>query len=346
MDDFEWSHETYTIRQLALKDDNFPMVVRVNEGYLPEDGNEAEAFSQGDLIKLDYKKSYQKVAARFLDAESHVDDEGYLHPGGNLLIPLGYRGKLKILHQDRQYYSVAELVKEFPRFVRVQRSTVARSGQSQNTVSVPKGSLLELDRNLPSEGLVCRLNGKLIILNSNQKGHFLTVPDDEQYTLTEVIERFELPQNVQFLDIDFQAVCNEDLDDAIENIKKFKGCLKLMCMVRQEVVVGHYKPQMDTDETRSGHICRRAVALLPLDSPVVNEIEVQIPIYSEMEDYEFLVAKNFSEKLNTEAIEGALYVEFSNNTRIQRFEQSYAEDELRPPPRPPRPTRASGGKFV
>jgi hypothetical protein len=48
----------------------------------------------------------------------------------------------------------------------------------------------------------------------------------------------------------------------------------------------------------------------------VNEIEVNIPIYSEPDDYELLVISNFSQKsLNEDIIDGSLYVEFAKHPR-------------------------------
>ncbi|KAK3090436.1 hypothetical protein FSP39_011850 [Pinctada imbricata] len=341
MTETSWSDETYTIRQLAMKD-SFPVVVRVTEGYLPMDGNEAEAFSQGDLIKLDFKKTYQKVAARFLDAQSHVDVEGYMHPGGDLMIPLGYKGKIKMFHKKKSYRSVRELLNDFPRFARVEKPIVVRRGANREKIELRHG-VIELDREIPGEGLVCRYENKDIVIRIDQEGKFSSVPDNSDYTLIDIIERFPLPQNVQFIDTQFHAKATEDLDEAIENIKKFKGCLKLLRVVHQEVIVGHYKPLVDTEESKSGQFCRRALALLPLDNKVVNEIEVQIPVYSDNDDYEFLVAKNFSEKVDMEEFEGSLYLEFSNVPRIHKFEKQYApiSSSEAAPPRPPKPGQKS-----
>jgi hypothetical protein len=53
----------------------------------------------------------------------------------------------------------------------------------------------------------------------------------------------------------------------------------------------------------------------------VNEIEVNIPIYSEPDDYELLVISNFSQKsLNEDIIDGSLYLEFAKNPRSLSFE--------------------------
>ncbi|KAK3089595.1 hypothetical protein FSP39_004893 [Pinctada imbricata] len=338
MTETSWSDETYTIRQLAMKD-CFPVVVRVTEGYLPRD---AEAFSQGDLIKLDFKKTYQKVAARFLDAQSHVDVEGNMHPGGDLMIPLGYKGIIKMLHKMKSYRSVRELLNDFPRFASVEKPIMVIRCPNKEKMELRHG-VIELDREIPGEGLVCRYENKDIVIRIDQEGQFSSVPDYSDYMLKDIIERFPLPKNVQFIDTQFQATATEDLDEAIENIKKFKGCLKLLRVVHQEVIVGHYKPLVDTEESKSGQFCRRALALLPLDNKVVNEIEVQIPVYSDNDDYEFLVAKNFSEKVDMEEIEGSLYLEFSNVPRIHKFEKQFAiiSSAEAPPPRPPKPAQIS-----
>ncbi|KAK3090647.1 hypothetical protein FSP39_013382 [Pinctada imbricata] len=342
MSDFSWSEETYTIQQLAIRNE-FPVVVRVTEGYLPEDGNETDSFSQGDMIKLDFKRTYEKVTAKFLDEKLKIDNEGYVHPGGDLMIPLGYNGRVRIIHQKTEYSSVKELLREFPRFVKVSQRELKCSSLKRSILL--RNSVIELMREVPKEGLLVRYENSDIILKYDQMGDFSLVRDEYHYSLMELTKRFPLPQNVQFIDTEFQTITTDNLDEAIENMKKFKGCLKLLRVVQQEIVVGHYKPLVDTVDSKSEHFCRRAIALLPLDSKVVNEIEVQIPDYSQSDDYEFLVAKNFSETIDMEVIEEGLYLEFSNIPRIRKIQQEYDDDTIAdtPPPRPPKPGQIQTG---
>lgn len=58
MHEIEWSKETVAITSIV---DDLPTIVKVADGYYCE--NEAESFSNGDLIKLDFKRRYTKVKA-------------------------------------------------------------------------------------------------------------------------------------------------------------------------------------------------------------------------------------------------------------------------------------------
>jgi hypothetical protein len=51
-DDILWSDHSLTIRDVVYE--TMPTVVRVAEGFYG--GNEAESFSRGDLLKLDFVK--------------------------------------------------------------------------------------------------------------------------------------------------------------------------------------------------------------------------------------------------------------------------------------------------
>jgi hypothetical protein len=87
----------------------------------------------------------------------------------------------------------------------------------------------------------------------------------------------------------------------------------------------------------------------------VNEIEVNIPIYSEPDEYELLVISNFSQKsLNEDIIDGSLYLEFAKNPRsfyVIEEEEVHLNEEPEeppalPPPIPPRPRKHSKGIYI
>jgi hypothetical protein len=70
------------------------------------------------------------------------------------------------------------------------------------------------------------------------------LPDDTEYTLTEVVNRLPLPQFVTFVEEEFKKVLTTDLLEAVENVQSFTGCVKLNRIFREEVVVGYHKPQI------------------------------------------------------------------------------------------------------
>ena len=351
-DDIVWSDHSLTIRDVVYK--SMPTVVRVAEGFYG--GNEAESFSRGDLLKLDFVKSIQKVNATIISSWSQAiieDGTGYMQPDKEIVIPLGYKGKVIITRPPTEckvYATVAELMHDFPRFVRVEKPFVV---QSNNTaIRIQTGTKLELDRYLPTQGLIAKYENKTVVINHSIRSRFVPLPDDTEYTLTEVVDRLPLPQFVSFVGEDFKKVLTTDLLEAVDNVQSFTGCVKLNRVFREEVVVGHHKPQIpECFKNEHSKYVRRSIVLLPLSRDAVNEIEVNIPIYSEPDEYELLVISNFSQKsLNEDIIDGSLYVEFAKHPRsfhvIDEEEVPLNEEPEEPPPIPPRPGKYSEGMNI
>lgn len=329
-DNIKWSDETFSIREVA--DNNLPTVVKVSDGYYSE--NEAESFSNGDLIKLDFKKSYSKVRAQCVGGTPKEDVSGYVSPDRDILIPLGYKGKLKVECLKSTFNSVEELIEHFPHFVITGRPLTGKRGvYSQEEFRIDKGVKLQLDRVIPEAGLVCKIDGKEVLLVSGQLARFHLEEDEKRYTIREVIENFVLPQYIRFVDSDFEKIVTSDLTEAIDNISQFQGYLKLLGLVKQEVVVGHHKPS-GIASTLAGTSNQRAIAILPLDSESVRNIEVYLPVYEEENDYEFFLARNFSTNVNLDVVDGGLYLEFNKSPKIHLLN---TEDVEKPPPRPPPP---------
>lgn len=332
VDTIKWSDDTFSIRDVA--DSNLPTVVKVADGFYSE--NEAESFSNGDLIKLDFKKNYSKVRAQCVGRTPREDSSGYMSPDKEILIPLGYKGKLKVECMKKTFNTIEELIAHFPHYVRTGRPLTGKRGvYSSEQFRIEKGVRLELDRVIPKAGLVCKMDGKEVLLPLGQLARFDVETDDKEYTIREVIDSFKLPQYVRFLDSDFEKIVTSDLTEAIDNISHFEGYLRLVGLIQQEVVVGHHKPSGVAAIT-SEKANQRAIAILPLDSEAVQNIEVYLPVYEEESDYEFFLARNFSKNMNLDVVDGGLYLEFSKCPRIHLLNTE--DDEDTPPPRPPPPS--------
>lgn len=330
-DTIKWSDDTFSIRDVA--DSNLPTVVKVADGFYSE--NEAESFSNGDLIKLDFKKNYSKVRAQCVGGSPREDSSGYMSPDKDILIPLGYKGKLKVECLKKTFNTIEELIAHFPHYVRTGRPLTGKRGvYSSEQFRIEKGARLELDRVIPKAGLVCKMDGKEVLLPLGQLARFDVETDEKEYTIREVIDNFKLPQYVRFLDADFEKIVTSDLTEAIDNISHFEGYLRLVGLVQQEVVVGHHKPS-GIAAISSDKASQRAIAILPLDSEAVQNIEVYLPVYEEESDYEFFLARNFSKNMNLDVVDGGLYLEFSKCPRIHLLNTE--DDEDLPPPRPPPP---------
>lgn len=336
-----WEDTGETITDI-VNNHQLPILVKVSEGYYGE--TDAESFSSGDLIKLDLVKTLIKVLASVGESENIPKtrrasiDVNNLYWRNELLIPLGYKGKLQVMGNDHvatTFDTVQDLIEQFPRFVRVESAINVKAASGK--FIVPALSELELDRVIPSQGLVCRYGNKECLIDIRENGKFVSIPDSTLYTLREVIDKLPLPQYVKFVDKEFEQVMTESLDEALENIQNFSGVLKLQEVLTQRVVVGHHKPVEEISERTS--FCERSLVLLPLDNPIVDEIEVLTPSKKDTEEYEILLTKNFSNKnVNMGQFDdGGLYLEMRSTTpKIQRFSNKI---DSTPPPIPPRPTR-------
>lgn len=349
-EDIVWSDETQSIRDVVYS--SMPAIVRVAEGFYGE--NDAESFSRGDLLKLDFVKSIQKVFATVVSSWSEAileDRTGYIQPDREIIIPLGYKGKVIVTRPPTEfkvYTSVTELMRDFPRYVRVDAPFFAQSNQDQ-AIRIESGKRLELDRFLPNQGLIAKYDDDVVVLNNSVKGRFVPLPDETEYTLTDVIDKLPLPQFVRFVEDEFEKVLTTDLQSAVENVQAFTGCVKLKRVFREEVVVGHHKPQLpympESLRAENEKYVHRSIVLLPLSRDAVNEIEVNVPIYSEPDEYELLAVRNFSQTSpNMDVIDGSLYLEFAKNPRSFYVIDDTEEETTRPlsipeapPPVPPRP---------
>jgi hypothetical protein len=278
------------------------------------------------------------------------DETGYMQQNKEIVIPVGYKGKVVITRPPTEYkvcVTVAELMHDFPRFVRVDKPFFVQS-KDNTTIQIKTGKKLELDRYLPSQGLIAKYENETVVINNSIKSRFVPLPDDTEYTLTEVVNRLPLPQFVTFVEEEFKNVLTTDLLEAVDNVQSFTGCVKLNRIFREEVVVGYYKPQMpECLKNEYSKYVRRSIVLLPLSRDAVNEIEVNVPIYSEPDGYELLVSQKSPIE---DIIDGSLYLELVKNPRsfhvIDEEEVPLNEEPEEPPPIPLRPRNHRKGMYV
>eukprot|EP00105_Crassostrea_gigas_P031795 XP_011454594.1 PREDICTED: uncharacterized protein LOC105347286 isoform X5 [Crassostrea gigas] len=331
MHEIEWSKETVAITSIV---DDLPTIVKVADGYYCE--NEAESFSNGDLIKLDFKRRYTKVKAQAIRENSlHMDEE---EPGivEEILIPFEYNGKLNIHCQKDTFYNMKELVEHFPRFVKVGKAFNAYKGKRWKTQTrILTDDHVELDREIPSMGLVCKVMSTRVLIPYDTEVLFHLIPDKKQYTVREIVEKFKMPQYVRFIESELQKFMTENLNEAIANISHIEGCFKITGVLNQEVLIGHHKPAgVSSQKTQ------RSIAILPLDSEVVQNLDVYLPVYEDISDYELMMVQNFSSNVNMDVVEGSLYLEFQKKPKVLFLPSSDSHQDI-PPPRPPPPNASS-----
>lgn len=350
----EWTLETYRLDEITRKFD-LPCVVCVTEGIYSE--TDTEGFSQGDIISIDSEMVLHKVAANFafMDTNKQLPDPTYVDlTEKEILVPLNYKGKLKVLRDVLNFNSVRELAIEFPRYAKL-RENMKVTTEDHVPVTIQAGTVIELDRIIPGhvtgsgkepDKLVIQFQhrtGDLVVAVSfDAKGKFRTEPDENEYTIKEAINRYSLPQFVKFVDDEIKRVYTQDLLEGIENMRTVTAeILRLNRLVTQNVLVGHYKPLDETQTNDTERFRQRTLAVLPVGDIEVGEIEVNVlkGITEDVYEQVFLV-RNVSKTNSAEIVDGSLYVDFATSSGIKIISHQDHEDQQeqdKPPPRPPKP---------
>ncbi|XP_050400271.1 uncharacterized protein LOC126817370 [Patella vulgata] len=352
LDDIDWSEETTSLQEVADKV-SLPCVVRVCEGF--DSGDDISSFSLGDLMKIDSCEHIGKVACQF------VKWTGWDKPGSGLMgrytlancydslsIPVTYKGLVRVMPKHGTYYtykSIADALTDFPRYLEVLETVKYRDEESSKMVILAKGDVLETigwrkpkkqkrDSSL-MEYLKCLHHGKdIIYIPSTVSGSFQVLRDDEEYTLQEVFKRFPLPQIVQFTETLSKEVVSHDIVEAFGNLDSYEGKMMLKSIHTERILVGHYK-RLDTN-MNEGKFVKRTVFVLPLSNPDLSEISVQYPMYLDSSDYEFFVAKNFTQTpTGPKVMDRALYVEFTKKAQLRFAEVHDDSDNCEETPRAP-----------
>ncbi|XP_060070357.1 uncharacterized protein LOC132550329 [Ylistrum balloti] len=348
----KWSDEKYRIKDLIGKF-TLPLMVKVEEGIYGL--RESESFSQDDLLKLELIKTIPKLITCCVDYTGRIrgigtlreDEHGYIERSDDLTIPVRYRGMVKIFQPEgtRNYNSVGDMIKGFPRYVKTVDSFVSRNG-----INIEKETIIQLQRFIPGKGLVCTI-GKdhasankdsahvtQILLNSKDRHRFVLIPDDNSYTLEEVVNRFPLPQYVTFVKKGGPKLVTTNIEELVNHSRIFEGAVKIKSMVDVDVIIGHYKPPKGVSSTTQKR-CQRTLVIIPENSVTAREIEVRVPLNDDDDyDYELVMARNFSCKdVQEEDIDGTVYMDFLKTPNATFIE--YDEIEIPPPSPPPLPKR-------
>ncbi|KAL3870982.1 hypothetical protein ACJMK2_039007 [Sinanodonta woodiana] len=345
-DSIMWSEETYRLDEVSSHF-KLPIMVRVNEGIYG--CLESETFSANDIIKLEKEVSLAKIAAHFIHdfnewrSKTRSDYEQYLSLKeiSEILIPIHYKGKLQLISDETICESVSEISTVKSKFIMVLKNLVVP--KSNGTITIEAGTVLEID--FPASAtsgkggnrtmLVCRYNLNkttyTVELPMTMKGKFKSIHDDTKYTLQHVIDNYELPQAVKFVDSDIAEMYSRDIVDGVENMVHFSGMVSLNRLVMQKVLIGYYK-RLDTGYTIQNRFFRRPIVVIPLDSDNVKNIEVSVPqiLPEDNEIYEFFIANNFSfdRTCDLTSVDGNLYAEFVKCPKVYIMDND-------PPPIPP-----------
>ena len=192
---FCWSEETYRLDELE-RSVELPQLIQVTEGI--DTGNDIDSFSAEDVLMIDQCVLLQKVAAHFAEKTVEVVDSGdeYAVLNEEILIPLNYKGKLKVINPLRRYDNVRELAGDFPSYATV-LAAMRVPMENGRMLDITPDSKVELDRVIPGHKGECdRLvispavgGRKRVAMPFDMRGRFRSCPDDNEYTLKEVVDK-------------------------------------------------------------------------------------------------------------------------------------------------------------
>ncbi|KAK6189112.1 hypothetical protein SNE40_005151 [Patella caerulea] len=347
VDTIEWSEDETTLKELG-NHATFPCVVKVTEGFYSH--QDVSTFSCGDLLKIDSFESVEKVKANFVrlsersSTRKGVRRSVYRGIPGEFSIPLSYKGAVKILPANGVHYiysNITDVIEDRPRYLQVIEAVSFKAMDS--VVHLKHGDILEGLAVITSKKaskastryLKCLHNLQdTIHVPSSLVGQFRVLTDEDEYSLQEVIDKFPLPQIVQFGEILSREVVSDDILEAFGNLDSFEGKMSLNHVYSEDVLVGHYKAVEQNQNESESKFIKRSAFVLPLSNPELSEVSVQYPMYLDSQDYNFFIARNFSQTpKGSEVMDGSLYVEFTKKAQM-RF--SSEGEKKCPPPRPPR----------
>ena len=210
MSALSWTVETYRLDEVTKKF-SLPCVVCVSEGYMDE--TECESISKDDVIKIDKRLNLRKIAAEFVtdsyeaNLDSSEPEDTYVTLRcGEILIPLNYSGMVKVFSKQKICNSVVELQRAFPRYA-VVLSNITVQTEDGKQIELQAGTRIEVDRTIPGnkwkqDHLVIFFNEKgrhiAVALPVSEQGRFKTLPDGNEYTVAEVLERYRSFHSLTF----------------------------------------------------------------------------------------------------------------------------------------------------
>ncbi|XP_045159333.2 uncharacterized protein LOC123524870 [Mercenaria mercenaria] len=293
----KWSMVKYDLKT-GLDILKMPCLVKVAYDALGTTFEESQAngaitdASNSCRIKLEKQLSVWFVRARVLDltdvdwftkkkGKEFVRSHGRM-AGSEILIPLEYGGKMRLNERmgGTRYFSIREIIQEFPRFVRVDKDTICASPGVQAAQIVEKGTILELDRVTKSiqtirgsreTYLICKdsANSRELAFRQMAPVQFTKVPDMTKDCLKDFVEHLPLPQVVEFLNINPYDVISVDDDDARDLLVIMSGPVELLGLQMEHFIVG----KVDEGDA---NICD--IIAVPLKDNVLESFLVHIPV--------------------------------------------------------------------
>ena len=215
-----WSDVEYSLAGFV---ENFqlPQIVRVESGYFG--GNDSTSLSSGQVVRLHCVRKIKKFAC-------HADGKG---------VALPYTYPVKCVVENREFSNISALQLSI---LSDQVKYILTLGdydnsKSPNSNSFQEGAILEITGvDTKGKSIQCRdvSTTKKIKFHFDCTALFCPLRDCNQYTLAEVVEKFEIPVKVRFLRQSSEATIDPNLPSFVSNLQEV---ISILDVIEQTVVV-------------------------------------------------------------------------------------------------------------
>ncbi|KAK3592110.1 hypothetical protein CHS0354_019377 [Potamilus streckersoni] len=197
-------------------------------------------------------------------------------------------------------------------------------------VTIAQGTKLFPARNVPKNStdtsstnqVICILeDGREIAIPENCKARFVVVEDERKLTVKDIVEKFPLPQAVQFETVLPENVVSRDDDEACNLMYMMDGPVSVISVERMDVYVGC--------------LSRMPGKYIPFILPVGHKIEVYASDKNEQRYLDNLYAPHLPSSLPLCLVEGELYIIDTEDLHVHYLKDiDLDEAPTVPPPRP------------
>ncbi|CAH1253256.1 GAREM1 [Branchiostoma lanceolatum] len=316
----EWiDYRDFSPEEFLEEANDFPQMVQISEGFYGD--GEMWSFSSGQIFKIHGVKTQEKVVTT---VEGGRDTPG--SKVDKLHIPLNYGGYFEVLPFEQEgtdvvYNSVKEVARNFPRYVCVDTDMSVTS--DMGGVRLHRGDQIELLENAkrPTKNglkpfLKCRVNDeKECFLPHECRGRFLVIPDENSYTISDIIKRFPLPRRVQF----FGGYINYCSPEVMQSLGySFDGILQL-----EGTTVEKYLVATTQGLTKTSNENKKDLLVMPIKAKI--KFLVAKGLFERSSEYETVLTA-FSRDFDVDRMSEHPYMSF------EFAPLTYQDEEEAPPP--------------
>lgn len=307
--------ETITLTEVDEKvKDDYPIVgsVVTKEYEIPS----SKDLPENAEILLEKPRWLQYVLVRildFFDKDKIMKEKGKefvkersAYVGKEFLIPVCYPGHFKLVNKPgrlSRYVSVGQIIKDLPRFIRIDQDTeYTPPDQPHTTSTIAAGTKLEVKniQIIKKERFIkCKSSKSTYTFKEDFPINCTAVDDPEEHTLLNLAGSFVLlPKDVQFEKVWAEEVVLKDDTEASTLLMLFGGPVKILkSFIRRNVFTVWLKCEGTSQQT---------VGLIPRQ--IWNNQQVKLKSFQNKTQKEEYIQKHFGENLDSDFALRGLYM--------------------------------------